>query len=202
VLVRLHDVFHGDQAAQLEGVVDDQHALEAVLVHQALGFVRVRFLVDVHEFFARGHLGARFGVEVFLETQVAVGDDADHLLAFDDREAAEAMLVLEGDDVADLHARRHDDRVAQHACFETLDARHFAGLVGRTKVLVDNADAAFLRHRDCQTGFGHGVHRGREQRDVERDVAGQLGAKGGVGRKNIRVGRDEQHIIERECFLK
>src|SRR5690606_5025252 len=35
----LDDVLDGGQAAQLEGVVDDEHALEAVLVHQRLGFV-------------------------------------------------------------------------------------------------------------------------------------------------------------------
>ena len=36
VLGRLEDVLDGDEAAQLHRVVDDQHALEAVLVHQRL----------------------------------------------------------------------------------------------------------------------------------------------------------------------
>jgi hypothetical protein len=147
-------------------------------------------------------LARAFGVEVFFETQVAVGDDADHLLAFHHREAAEAVLVLQRDHVADLHRRRHRDRVAQHAGLEALDARHFASLVGGTQVLVDDADATLLRHRDRQAGFGHGVHRGRQQRNVQRDIPGQLGAQGRVGREDVGVGRDEQHVIERECFLK
>jgi hypothetical protein len=39
VLGGLEDVLHGDQPAQLEVAVDDEHALEPVLVHQGLGLV-------------------------------------------------------------------------------------------------------------------------------------------------------------------
>ena len=92
MLGRFLDILDGDQAAQFEFVVDDQHALEAVLVHQALGFDQVGAFLDVHQLFARRHLGARFGVELFFETQVAVGDDADHGLALDHRETADAVL--------------------------------------------------------------------------------------------------------------
>jgi hypothetical protein len=67
---------------------------------------------------------------------------------------------------------------------------------------VDDADATLLRHRDREAGFGHGVHRGRQQRNVQRDIPGQLGAQGRVGREDVGVGRDEQHVIEGECFLK
>src|SRR5476649_2459052 len=85
VLGRFLDILDGDQAAQFELVVDHQHALQAVLVHQALGFGRVGVLVDVDQLVARRHLGARLGVEFLFKTQVAVGDDADHHIAFDDR---------------------------------------------------------------------------------------------------------------------
>ncbi len=35
----LEDVLDGNQAAQFEGVIDHQHALEAMLVHQRLGLL-------------------------------------------------------------------------------------------------------------------------------------------------------------------
>ena len=49
VLGRLGDVLDGDQAAQLEVAVDDQHALEAVLVHQRLRLVEARAFLDRHQ---------------------------------------------------------------------------------------------------------------------------------------------------------
>ncbi len=201
VFVRLLDILDGDQAAQLEVIVDDDHALEAVLVHQALGFGRVRVFLDGDELVARRHLGARFGFQVFLETQVAVGDDADHLVALDHREAADAVLLRQRQHFADLHGRWNRDRIAQHARFEALDPRDFARLVGWTEILVDDTDTALLRHGDRQVRFGHGIHRGGQQRNVQRDIAGELGAQGSLGRKNVGVGRDEQHVIEGECFL-
>jgi hypothetical protein len=38
--------------------------------------------------------------------------------------------------------------------------------------------------------------------NIQADVAGQTSLEGRVGRQDIRVSRDEQHVIERECFLK
>src|SRR5471032_37928 len=201
VLGRLLDVLDRDQAAQFELVVDHQHALEAVLVHQALGLGRVGVLVDVDQIVARRHLGARLGVEFLFKAQVAVGDDADHHVAFDDRETGNTILLGQRDDVADLHLRRNRDRVAQHAGLEALDAQHFARLVLRAQILVDDADAALLRHGDRQTGFGHRVHRGRQQRDVQRDIAGQASFQGRIGRQNIRIRWNEEHVIKGQCFL-
>ncbi len=41
MLGRLEDVLDGDEAAQLHVAVDDQHALEPVLVHQRLRLLEV-----------------------------------------------------------------------------------------------------------------------------------------------------------------
>jgi hypothetical protein len=59
--------------------------------------------------------------------------------------------------------------------FVTLDARHLGRLLLGRQVLVHDADAAFLGDRDCQARFGDGVHRGRHQRQVQRNVARQAG---------------------------
>jgi len=80
--------------------------------------------------------------------------------------------------------------------------RYFTGLVLRRQILVDDADATFLGHGNGQARFGHGIHRGRQQRDIERQIAGQFGLQGGVDRQDVRISRDEQHVIECECFLK
>ena len=123
------------------------------------------------------------------------------------RELADVEALQHADEPDNVHFHEVGavdsilDIVGSVAGLEALDARHFASLVGGTQVLVDDADAALLRHRDCETGFGHGVHRGRQQRNVQRDIPGQFGSQGRVGREDVGVGRDEQHIIEGECFL-
>ena len=75
------------------------------------------------------------------------------------------------------------------------------GLLLRRQVLVDDADAALLRQRDGQPRLGHRVHRGGDQRDVQRDVAGELGRELNVAGEDRRVGGDEQHVIEGQRLL-
>ena len=73
---------------------------------------------------------------------------------------------------------RDRDRVAQHARFVALDARHLGRLLLGREVLVDDADAAFLRDGDRQARLGHGVHRRRHERQVQADVAATDGSRG------------------------
>ena len=76
MLLRLLDVLDGDEALELAAAVDDQQLLDAVLVQQLLGGLRalvpsamvMSFLVII----ALHRL-----VEVALEADVAVGEDAD-----------------------------------------------------------------------------------------------------------------------------
>ena len=89
----LGDVLDRDQAAQLEGVVDDQHALELVLVHQRLAFGRARAFAHRDELSRGVMISLHRRVEPGLEAQVAVGDDADHLAAVEHREAGDAVLL-------------------------------------------------------------------------------------------------------------
>ena len=66
---------------------------------------------------------------------------------------------------------------------------------------MDDADAAFLRHRNGQTGFGYGVHGGGEQGQVERDVAGELGFEGNVAGEDLGMGGNEQNVVEGVGFF-
>jgi len=197
----LGDVFHRHQAAQLKGVVDDQHAFQAMAVHQRLRFGERRAFLDRHETLARRHDVAHRLVETLLETQVAVGDDADQLRALDHREARNAVLLRQRDDVAHAHLRRHRDRITHDARLEALHFRDFAGLFLGGEILVDDADAAHLRHRDGEPAFGDRVHGCGHERHVQGNIASQLGFQAGVARENAGERRHEEHIIERECFL-
>ena len=134
---------------------------------------------DGDQALARRHDLAHRGVEPGLEAQVAVGDDADHRLALDHREARRRHAARDSAMTSrTVWSGRHRDRVAQHAGLVALDARHLGRLLLRREVLVHDADAAFLGDGDRQAGLGDGVHRRRHQRQVERDVAGEAGWRG------------------------
>ena len=78
---------------------------------------------------------------------------------------------------------------------------HLARLGLDAHVLVDDADAAFLRDRDREARFGDRVHGGGQDRQIETDRAGELRAQIGVARQEIGVRRDQEHVVEGECFL-
>ena len=68
-------------------------------------------------------------------------------------------------------------------------------------VLVDDADAAFLRDRDREAVLGDGVHGGRDDRQVQADRARELRGEADFVRQDLRVGRHEQDVVESEGFL-
>ena len=201
VLGGLGDVLDGDQAAQDVVVVDHQHPLQPVLVHQFLGLFEARAFAHGDEPLARRHDFADRGLVARFEPEVAVGDDADDALAFDDRQAGDLVGPLQVDRVADGHVLRDRDRVAQHAGFMALDLQHLGGLLRGRHVLVHDADAAFLREGDRQARLGDGIHRRRHERDVQCDVPGDFGRELHVARQYRRVGGDEQHVIEGQRLL-
>ena len=91
------------------------------------------------------------------------------------------------------------DRVHDHAGLGALDLVDLGGLRLDREVLVDDAEAALLRHGDREARLGDRVHRGRDDRDVQPD----LGASGCVRRSTSRgwtsrVGREQEDVVERQ----
>ena len=158
-VARLLDVLHGDHAAQPPIAVDNQHLLDAMPVQQLQNLCARRVFPHGHELFAWGHDFRYRQVELLLEADVAVSDDSDDLVAVRrDRKARDSLRTRERDDIADRGVGTYGDRVLDDAALVLLDASHLARLVGRGHVLVDDADAAFLRDRDRESRLGDGVH--------------------------------------------
>ena len=95
VLGRFQDVLDGDEPAELHCLVDDQHALETMPVHQLLGELEVRAFRHRDELVPLGHDVGNGLVEVRLEPEVAVGDDAHDLASLDDRQPREPVRALQ-----------------------------------------------------------------------------------------------------------
>src|SRR5262249_25397025 len=66
------------------------------------------------------------------------------------------------------------------------------------EVAVDDADSALAGERDRETGLGHCVHRGRDDRDREVDRAREAGPGRDVVRQDVRLGRNEEYVVERQ----
>jgi hypothetical protein len=123
-------------------------------MHQLLGILQLGAFGYGHQPVALGHdLGDRL-VEVGLEPEVAVGDDADDLPAVDNRQPGNLVLLDEREHLAHRHRGRDRDRVLDHTALEALDLGHLGGLCLGRHVLVHDAESAFLRDRDGQPRLG------------------------------------------------
>ena len=65
---------------------------------------------------------------------------------------------------------------------------------------MEDPDSALARERDRQPGLGDRVHRGADDRDLERDRPGQPRRGAHVVRQHGRLGGNEQDIVEGEAF--
>jgi hypothetical protein len=195
----LLDVLDGDEAAQLEGVVDHQQLLDAVPVQQHLGVLDVDPLAGGHQL--GGHDRRDLLVEVPLEAQVAVGEDADQLPLLRHRDAADAVLPHEGHGGGELGLRLDGDGVAHHRRLVLLDLVDLGRLLLDGEVLVDEAESPAGRHGDGHARLGDRVHGRRDDGDVDGDVAGE--PRRGLDRlgQDVGLGREQQDVVERERQL-
>ena len=67
--------------------------------------------------------------------------------------------------------------------------------------MVEYADTAFLSQRYRQTGFGHRIHGGGDQRQIQVDVARQVRGERDVAWQNGGVSWDKQDIVERQSLV-
>ncbi len=125
------------------------------------------------------------------KAHVAVGENADELAgaavagALNHRDAGNAVVLHQSERVRERGAGIDGDRIDHHAGLELLDLADLRGLLVRLEIAVDDAEPSGLRHGNRHLGFGHGVHGRGDDRDIERNVAGDAGADVGVGREQF-----------------
>ena len=182
VFAGFQDVLYRHQTAQLECVVHHHHALDTMFVHQVARLFQTGVFLDGNQPLKRGHDVLDRLIQIALETQIAVGDNPDQLLALHHRQTGNLVLARQTQHVAHRHIRRDSDGILDHAAFKTFDLGDLGSLCLSRHILVDDADAAFLRQSDCQARLGDGIHRRGQQRNVQIDVAGKLRAQTDIAR--------------------
>ncbi len=138
------DVFNGDEAFEVEVLIDDEKFFDAVFLQDAFGFVERRADRDGDEVVFR-HDGADELIVIFFEAQVAVGEYAGEARAARDRKAGDAVLLHDFEGLAESDIGRDGDRVDDHAAFGALHAIDFFSLAVDGHVAMNDADAALSR---------------------------------------------------------
>ena len=143
-----------------------------------------------------GHDLGDLEIHACLEAQVPVGHNTDELAVLGHRNAGNPVLLHDLVRVADGVVWRDGHRVQNHAALGFLDLVHFGRLVCRREHPMDDPDTALTGDRDGQPGLGDRVHGGADDRDVDRDAAGQPRAGVGFGRQDGGFSGDQRHIVE------
>ena len=162
-----------NQAHQVVFAVHHGQLLYLVFLQDGGGGLQVGLLMGGHEVLAGHHLIDGL-VEPTLKAQVTVGDDTHQMvLVVDHGNAADVVVVHHFQSVLHRLAAADGHGVVDHAVLGPLHDGHLVRLFLYRHVLVDDADTAFARDRNGHGRLGDGVHGGRHERDIERDVTGK-----------------------------
>ena len=89
--------------------------------------------------------------------------------------------------------------VGNHAGLGPFHEVGLRSLLVDRQVAVQDTNATLPRHGDGHAGLGHGIHRARQQRHPQRDVAGDRGGGVGLARDHVRRRRQQQHVVVGEA---
>ena len=201
IFLGLDEVLDGDEALDDVVVIDEGQLLDLVFGEQLEGLLGSHADRRGDQRHLRHRLGdgacGKFAAGD--EAQVAVGHDADeHIVLIDDGQSGDAVLSADLIELFQSLVGSDRQRVVDHARFGTLDVVDLLRLILGGEVAVDDAEATDAGHGDRHPGFGHGVHRCGDERNVELDLPGQPGGGGGFGGDDIGVAWQEEDIVIRE----
>ncbi len=136
-----------------------------------------------------------------MEAQVAVREDADEPAALvGDGDAGDAVARHQLQRVGDTRVGPQRHRLDDHSRLRALDLVDLSRLVGDREIAMHDADAAEAGERDGHPGLRDRVHRGRDEGDAELDRPREARRGGDVVRQDMRLRRQQQHVVERQPF--
>ncbi len=177
----------GDHALEMVGVVHQQDLFNAVFVQQLFDLFGASPFFGGNQLVLGCHDGRDRLVIAVFEAQIPTGDYTHQLLAFHHGHPGDIVDLGDFDQLTHRSVRGHGDGVTHHTAFIFLNRPDLTGLFLGSHVLVQNADTTFLRHADRQAVFSNGVHRRRNQGDIQGNVTGKPGLELHIPWQNLRV---------------
>ena len=191
----LSNIFISNQSHEAAVLVGHGELLDFIFLQNLRGGHEVGLLRGGHEVVLRHHLVDEF-VEVAFEAEVAVGHDAhEAALVGHYGNTANVVFAHQRQRVAHGAAAANGHGVVDHAVFGTLHNSHLPCLFLDAHILVYHADTAFAGNGDGHFALGHGVHCGSDKRDLQLDVARELGFEGNGTGQNFRVRGYKQDVV-------
>ena len=189
------DVFYRDQSLQVEVLIHNQQFFDAMLLQNAFRFVQRCADGHGHEIFLGHHRADELRM-IFLETQIAVGQNSRQARSACHRKPGNFVLVHDFQRLPDGDVRRNGDRVDDHSAFRALHAVHFFSLFFRGHAAMHDADAALPRDGNGQPRLRYGVHGRGGQRHIQLHLARKIRGRIHFRRQHRRPARNQQHVVK------
>ena len=201
VLRALLYILGRDKAFEVSRFVDEREFFDLVRREDLQRF-RVRRSDVARDEIVLRHDLADLSVHVGKEAHVAVCDDADEDVVFvDDRHARDLVFSHQRLGFVNVVVWAERKRIRYNAVLTSLYPLDLVRLHRDGHVLMNDADAAFARHRDRHSRFGNGVHRARHYRRVEHDFVRKSRSEIYHVGRHFALRRDEQHVVKRDAFF-
>ncbi len=167
------NVFDRNHALKMERLINHQQFFNAVFVQQLdnLGFFGSGH--HRHQLLFWGHHRGDRLIQTGFKTHIAVSDNPHQIFTLHHRHTREVVISGQLQQLTDGGLFGGGDGIGDHTALEFFHLADFVGLLFGGHVLMDDANATLLRQGNRQTGFSHGIHRCRDQRNVEANAARQ-----------------------------
>ena len=175
LVLSLGDVLICDKSYQFVVVVNNGQLLYLVFLQNGSRSCKVCLDVSRYKILACHYL-VDLTVESALESQVAVCNDTYQMVfVINDRNTTDMIFCHHGQSLSYGRTAADCNRVVNHTVLCTLNNGNLACLLLYRHVFVYNADTAFAGYGYSHGRLCHGVHCGRNKRNVQADVARELG---------------------------
>ena len=195
------NVLDGHHAGEIKLVINHQHFFNTMLMQKLANRFRVRAFLNRDQTVFLGHDLGNGPIQIGDKPDVTTGNNTHQIAARQHGNTGDIMSGGEFQKIPDGGTGINGNRVFDHTAFVFLDLANFSGLLPGRHILVNNPDSAFLGHGNGQRGFGNSIHRGRNQRNIQLDTAGQLRFQGDIFGEDFGVAGQEEDIVEGECIL-
>ena len=196
IFLNFVDVLHGDKAAQVFILINNQQLFDAVLMQMTLGFLKRNAHGHRDEILAGHHVAHADGVSIFDKADITVGDDALQGTVVHNRKTGNPEIMHQGKGFTDRALGADGDGVKNHAALALLDTLDLESLLGDGHILMDNADTTHAGHGNGHGGLGHRIHSRREQRNAQLYLRSQPCGDINHVRGNFRVAGNKQNVVK------
>ena len=192
----LFDILDRDQPDAVIKIVYHQQLLDPPRMQQASRFILADPRADRREIFMRHQFADRLA-RALGKADIAIGENADELAAgFDDGNSRNPVHRHQRLRISKRRVGRDRDRIDNHSRFKAFDLTDRRALLLDRKIAVQHTEPAKLRHDDRHIGLGDRVHRRREDRNVEADLARDPRFGVRLARHHIRFAGLQQHVVK------